>query len=136
MNHARVVIAGAAAWAVSIPLGYVINQFLLAGIYSANAAALRPDADVTSKLPVGFVALLFGFLVFAHLYARGCRDGSGIAEGARFGALVGVLVVGFGIIWQWVLYPIDATMSAVMIVDNIAESTLYGAIIGAIYKPA
>jgi hypothetical protein len=56
-------------------------------------------------------------------------------EGVRFGVLVALIVVGFGLIWQYVLYPIDATMSAAMIVDSVVELAIYGAVVGAIYRP-
>ncbi len=38
-------------------------------------------------------------------------------------------------IWQYVTFPITATYAAAIIIDSIVELALYGAIVGAIYKP-
>ena len=51
------------------------------------------------------------------------------------GLVTWVIVTGFGLIWQWVLYPIDTTMATAIIVDSAIELAIYGAIVGAIYKP-
>jgi hypothetical protein len=135
MNLARVAAAAVVAWIVSIPVGFVINDILLADIYAPNMAAMRPEADVMSGLPLGFVFLLFGFLAFAYAYAKGYEGGSGVVEGIRFGVLIAVVVSGFGLIWQYILYPIDGTMAVAMVVDSFVELALYGAIVGAVYKP-
>ena len=136
MNHTRVAIAAVVTWAVSLVVGFVVNDILLAGIYAPNQAVMRPEAQMTGMLPIGFVFLLLGFFSFAYMYAKGYEGGSGLAEGVRFGLCVGVLVVGFGLIWQYVLYPINGTMATAIIIDRLLESMLYGAIVGLIYKPA
>lgn len=136
MNHTRLIVAAVVTWVVSLVVGFIVNDFLLAGVYAPNQAVLRPEADMTGKLPIGFVFLLLGFFAFAYMYAKGYEGGSGIMEGLRFGLCAGILVTGFGLIWQYVLFPITGTMAVVSIVDSILEFVLYGAIVGAIYKPA
>src|SRR5687767_15947462 len=74
MNFARIALAAVAAWIVSLPVGYVINDFLLADIYEANRSALRSSADVTANLPLGFAFVLVGFFAFAYAYAKGYRS--------------------------------------------------------------
>ena len=136
MNFPRIALAAVAAWLVSLPVGFLINDFLMADIYAANRAVMRPEADVTANLPLGFVFVLVGFFAFAYAYAKGYEGGSGVMEGVRFGVLVALIVMGFGLIWQYILYPITATMAAAMIVDSIVEFAIYGGVIGAIYRPA
>jgi hypothetical protein len=136
MNFPRIALAAVAAWLVSLPVGFLVNDFLLADIYAANSGVMRPEADVTANLPLGFVFLLVGFFAFAYAYAKGYEGGNGVMEGVRFGVLVALIVTGFGLIWQYVLYPITATMAAAMIVDSIVEFAIYGGVIGAIYRPA
>ncbi|MGH9148673.1 MAG: hypothetical protein ACRD1Q_18330 [Vicinamibacterales bacterium] len=136
MNHRRVVVAAVVTWAVSLVVGFVVNDIVLANIYAANQAVMRPEAQMTGMLPIGFVFLLLGFLAFAYMYAKGYEGGSGLMEGMRFGLCVGILVTGFGLIWQYVLYPITGPMAAAIIIDQLVESTFYGAIVGLIYKPA
>jgi hypothetical protein len=136
MNPRRVAAAAVVAWVVSIVVGYVVNTFLLADLNRANQAVLRTDADLTARLPIGFVFLLFGFFAFAYIYAKGYEGGSGIVEGAKFGVCAGVLIVGFGIIWQYVVFPITGSLAVAGVIDSIIEATLYGAIVGVVYKPA
>lgn len=135
MNYRRVLLAGLAAWVAAMALGYLINEVLLAGIFAENAAAMRPEADVDARLPIGFVVMLFGYLAFAYVYAKGYEGGNGVAEGIRLGALVAVLMTAFGLVWQYVMYPISGKLTVVMVVDMFIESMIYGGIIGAVYKP-
>ena len=135
MNFARIAAAAVVAWIVSIGIGFVVNDVLLVGLIDSNAAAMRPDADVLANLPVGFAALLVGFFAFAYMYAKGYEGGSGVVEGIRFGVLTALVVCGFGIVWIWVTFPITWQLGASMLVDSVVELAVYGAIVGAIYKP-
>lgn len=135
MNFARIAAAAVVAWIVSLPVGFLVNDVLLASIIAPNAGVLRPDAELMAKLPIGFVFLLIGFFAFAYAYAKGYEGGNGIMEGIRFGVLTALVVVGFGLIWQYVMFPITAALSIAMIIDSIVEFAIYGAIVGAIYKP-
>jgi hypothetical protein len=136
MNFARVAASALAAWAVSIPVGYVVNEILLKDLYTAHAAVFRPEAAMMANMPLGIVSSLVGFFAFAYMYAKGYEGTRGTTEGVRFGVLVAILLSGFALAWQYVLYPISGTLAAVWIVDAVAEFALYGAIIGAIYRPA
>jgi hypothetical protein len=136
MNYARVAAAAVVAFVVSMGVGFFVNEILLADVYMANAAAMRSEEALAGNLPVGFVVLLLGFFAFAYAYAKGYEGGTGWLEGIRFGLVTWVIVTGFGLIWQWVLYPIDTAMATAIIVDSAIELAIYGAIVGAIYKPA
>ena len=70
------------------------------------------------------------------MYAKGFEGGRGIVEGVRFGLCAGVLIAGFGTIWQYIVFPITGTMALATTIDSIVEALLYGAIVGAVYKPA
>jgi hypothetical protein len=96
---------------------------------------MRPEADLNAKLPIGFAVGLVGFFAFAYTYAKGYEGTSGVMEGIRFGVLAAFMVIGFGVIWQYVVFPISGTMAVAAIVDTIVELAIYGAIVGAIYKP-
>jgi len=136
MNFARIAAAAVVAWIVSIGIGFIVNAVILADLARANAAALRPDAELMGNLPIGFGFLLLGFFAFAYAYARGYEGGNGIMEGIRFGVIVALIVIGFGVIWQWVVFPISGSFGAAIAIDTIVELAIYGAIVGAIYKPA
>ena len=61
---------------------------------------MRPEAELMGNLPIGFAFLLLGFFAFAYVYAKGYEGGDGVVEGIRFGVLVSLIVVGFGLIWH------------------------------------
>lgn len=135
MNFPRIALAAVAAWIASLGVGFFVNDFLLADILLANQAAMRPEAELTANLPVGFLFLLLGFFAFAYAFAKGYEGTNSVMEGVRFGVLTGLIVLGFANIWQWVVYPVDGAMAMAIVVTSIAEPALYGAIVGAIYRP-
>lgn len=135
MNFGRIALAAVVAWAVSLPVGFLVNDVLFAGMMAANASVLRPEADIMAMLPLGFAVLLVGFFAFAYMYAKGYEGGSGVVEGLRFGFLASLVVTGFAMVWMYVSYPITSSYAIAIIADSVVEMTLYGAIVGAIYKP-
>ena len=55
-------------------------------------------------------------------------------EGVRFGVVVALVVIGFGVIWQYVTFPDQRRMAVAGVIDAIVELAIYGAIVGAIYE--
>src|SRR5262245_38535648 len=127
MNFPRVAMAAVAAWILSLPIGYVVNQIILKDIYTANAAALRPEAAIMANLPIGFGSMLLGFFVFAYVYAKGYEGTSGVMEGVRFGVLVALIIDLMSINWWYATTPISTTMYASTCIDYIVEYSIYGA---------
>ena len=136
MNWKRLAMAAVAAWVVSFVFGYIVNQVLLVGLFEANAAVYRSEAEMMSGLPLGFGAMLIGFFVFAYAYAKGYEGGNGIVEGLKYGFLVGVMLVCFAIVWNYVTTPISGALAVAFVVDYLIEYSIYGAVVGAIYKRA
>jgi len=136
MNLSRVALAAIVAWIASFPFGYAVNDILLAGVTAPNLPVMRPIATIMGNLPIGFAGTLIAFFVVAYMYAKGYEGGSGVAEGFRFGLMLGIIVAGFGVTWVYVTYPVTAVYGAAIVVAVIVELTIYGAIVGAIYKPA
>lgn len=135
MNFARLAAAAVVAWIVSIGIGFFVNTVLLADLALANTPPMRPEAAITGLLPLGFVFLLLGFFAFAYAYAKGYEGGNGTMEGIRFGVVVALVVIGFAGIWQYVVFPITGTLAVAIVIDTIVELAIYGAIVGAIYRP-
>ena len=136
MNYARIVIAAIAAWIVSLGLGYLINDVWLLHVYQANAWAFRRAEDIAPLLPIGLGAQLVAFVAFAYSYAKGYDgQGSGVLEGMRFGLVVAIMIDGFAIVWNYVTEPIAPRLGALQMIEHIGEFGVYGAIVGAIYKP-
>jgi hypothetical protein len=135
MNFPRVAMAAIAAWVLSLPIGYVVNEIILADVFAANAAALRPHDVIQSNLPLGFGFMLVGFFAFAYAYAKGYEGDNGIMEGVRYGVLVALMLICFVGVWWYATVPIDTTMFAASCIDYVVEFSIYGATVAAIYKP-
>jgi hypothetical protein len=133
MNYRRIASAAGTAWFVSIPFGAFIQHGMLGRIYAANAAAFRPDPEIIRRLPIGYAVELVGFFIAAALYARLYAGGRGIIEGLRFGALVGLTVVSFAVVWNYVTQPISAVLGVAEALGCVIAATIYDAIIGAVY---
>jgi hypothetical protein len=135
MNFPRVAMAAVAAWVVYLGVNFVVHAVLLKEIYMQHAAAMRPEAEASAILPIGFVFALLGFFAFAYAYAKGYEGSSGVQEGLRFGVLVGILLCAFGSIWDYMVWPVATRLAILWMVDFILEFALYGALVGAIYRP-
>ena len=49
--------------------------------------------------------------------------------------LAALIVNGVGIIWFYVQFPITGSAAVAMLIDTVVELSIYGAIVGAIYRP-
>jgi hypothetical protein len=135
MNYGRLVLAAVAATVFDAIYGFVVYGKALAGIFGRYADVYRP-ADDMSHMPVLIAAILVGTLAAAYIYAKGYEGGSGVAEGLRFGAAIGVFAgVYFGGV-SWAVLRIGRDLGALLIVVGVIEWFLVGLIIGLIYKPA
>jgi hypothetical protein len=136
MNLPRVAIAAVVTWVVYLGVSFVVHTMLLVDIYARHRAVMRPEEQANAILPVGFVFALVGFFAFAYAYAKGYEGGSGLQEGLRFGVLVGILICCFAIIWEYMVWPMSGTLLIAWMLDNIVEFTIYGTLVGLIYKPS
>ena len=139
MNYPRIIVAGVAAWLVSMALGYVIHDIWLLRLYQANAWAYRHAEDIRELLPIGLGAHLLGSFAFAFAYAKGYesnREASGIAQGVRFGLVIAVIVDGFAVVWNYVSEPIAARLGVLQVLGIIGQFGLCGAVVGLIYHPS
>jgi hypothetical protein len=136
MNFPRVAIAAVAAWVVYMGVSFLVHAVLLKDVYLQHAARMRPESEANVILPLGFVFALVGFFGFSYAYAKGYEGGSGIQEGLRFGVIVGILLVCFGTIWDYMVWPVSGRLAVSWMIDYVVEFALYGMIVGLIYKPA
>jgi predicted enzyme related to lactoylglutathione lyase len=77
--------------------------------------------------------MLVAILVLAVLYTMVYRGGSGVAEGARFGALIGVFVVCAFVLHNYMLLNIGLTLTLMQAVAYFIQWTVVGTMIGLLY---
>jgi len=86
-------------------------------------------------MPLGMGAMLVSIFVLAVIYAMLYRGGSGAAEGARFGALIGVFAIGAFVVHNYVNLNIGLKLTMQQAVAYFVEWVVTGLVIGLIYRP-
>jgi hypothetical protein len=80
--------------------------------------------------------MFVGMVVLAVLYAMLYHSGSGVSQGARFGALIGVFAICAFVVHKWVNLNIGLTLTVQQAVAYFIEWVAVGIVIGLIYQPA
>ena len=136
MNYPRVALAALAATVVDAVVGYVVYGVLLAGSFASYPAVYRSADAGATYLPGMFAGIFVGLLAASYIYAKGYEGGVGVAEGLRFGILLGVFVATIFAGVNYATLNIGLGHSAVLAVAALVEWTVLGTVIGLVYKPA
>ena len=137
MNVKRWVLATLTAFAVLFVSGFVIHHLWLSPVYKANAQWWRPEAEMSALMHLMLLAQLSFAALLALVYTKGYEPGkAGATQGARFGLLIGTLLAVPNSLMNHVIYPYPTSLILSWLVGGLVETTLAGAVIGLIYKPA
>jgi hypothetical protein len=137
MNLSRIALAG---------LGGFIAYFVFGGIafvafpwlkteFQKYPNVYRPSESMKSVMPGGMAAMFVGIIVLAVLFAMVYQGGSGLIEGARFGALIGVFVICAFVIHNYVNLQIGLKLTIEQAGAYFLEWMITGIVIGLIYRP-
>jgi uncharacterized membrane protein len=85
---------------------------------------------------VGMAAMFVSIAVLAVIYAMSYHGGAGLVEGARFGSLIGVFVIGAFTVHNFVNLNIGRKLTVQQAVAYFVEWVVVGIVIGMIYRPA
>jgi hypothetical protein len=137
MNLARIALAAIGAFVAYFALGGLVFMVLptLKNQFMKYPAVYRSQEGIKSVMPAGMVAMLVAMVVLALLYAMLYQGGSGLVEGARFGALIGVFAICAFVIHNWVNLNIGLTLTMQQAVAYFIEWLAVGIVIGLIYRP-
>jgi hypothetical protein len=137
MNYSRIGLAGLGATVAYFVFGGLLFGLLpqLSDEFRKFPAVYRRQEDIKAVMPVGMAAMFLSILVLAVIYALAYRGGSGVAEGARFGALIGIFAVGAFVLHNYVNLNIGVKLTMQQAAAYFAEWTIVGIVIGLIYKP-
>jgi hypothetical protein len=133
--------------AVLAALGAFVAYFVVGGLmfvampwmkteFMKYPAVYRPSEGQMKNMPVAMAATLVAILVLAVLYAMIHHGGSGVVEGARFGALIGVFAIGTFTVHNYVNLNIGWKLTVAQSVAYFIEWLVVGIVIGLIYRPA
>jgi hypothetical protein len=136
MNYARVGLAAVAVWVAWFALGFLLHGVMLADVWEGlhREGAIRTEAMMRTVMPVGAALGLLGSLVFCYTYAKGYEGGPGLQEGLRFGVLVGLLIVAFGVGWSYMTFPVPVEYLLWMSVAAVIQFAALGITAGVIYR--
>jgi hypothetical protein len=137
MNYARIALAGLGGTVVYFALGFLLLALLpFADEIRRHAAVYRPEESMKQVAPVGMIALLIGMMALAALYALTLRDGSALAQGLRFGVLVGVFTTGAFLLHNYVSLNISLRLALLQAAAYFVQWVGAGIAIALIYRPA
>lgn len=95
----------------------------------------RSEERMKSVMPAGMAGMFVGMVVLAVLYAMLYRGGSDVAEGARFGALIGIYVICAFVVHNYMLLNIGLKLTLQQSAAYFVEWVVTGIAIGLIYRP-
>jgi hypothetical protein len=141
MNFLRLVLAALGAFVAYFVLGglgfYLIPSLKTEFLKYPNV--YRSHEGQMSHMPIGMAGMLLSMFALAVVYALLCQGssslGSGLADGARFGALIALFATGFFVIHNYVNLNIGLKLTLISAVVYFVEWTVAGIAIGLIYRP-
>ena len=137
MNYSSLALAAIGATVAYFAFGFLLFWLAPALIEEAHKypAVFRSKEEIMKVMPIGMGATLIAILVVAIIFAMIHHGGSGIAEGARLGVLIGIFVVGGFVLHNYVNLNIGLKLALGQAVAYFVQWTIVGIVIGLIYKP-
>jgi hypothetical protein len=137
MNYFRLAMAALGGTVVSFAVGLLLFWLVPGLIKEAHKypAVFRPEEEMKTVMPIGMVATFMAILVAAILFAMIHPGGSGAAQGARFGVLMGIFVVCASVLHNYVNLKIGLKLALGQAVAYFVQWAMIGIAIGLIYKP-
>lgn len=137
MNLIRVVLAALGAFVIYFAIGGIAFGLIpsLRNEFLKYPAVYRSEEGIKSVMPAGMLAMFVAMLVLAVLYAMLYQPGSGLMQGARFGALIGVFAICAFVIHNYVNLNIGAVLTFEQSIAYFIEWLAVGIVIGLIYRP-
>jgi hypothetical protein len=138
MNFTRIALAALGAFVAYFVVGG-LSFVALPGLkneFLKYPAVYRSQEGIKSVMPAGMAAMFVAMVALAVIYAMIYKGGSGVAEGARFGALIGVFAVGSFVVHNYVNLNIGVKLTLQQSVAYFLEWLIVGLVLGLIYRPA
>jgi hypothetical protein len=138
MNYPRILIASVCAFVTYFIYGGILFGLLpwLRTEFAKYPAVYRSQEGIKSVMPFGMFAMFVALAAIAMLYAMVYSGGSGVVEGARFGALIGIFAIGSFVVHNYVNLNIGLKLTIQQSIAYFVQWVLVGIVIGIVYKPA
>jgi len=116
-------------------IGFLIHAVMLDETYQALAASFRPKDVMDSMMPIMIASGTVVLFLFCYIFTKG-REGKGVIEGVRYGALMGLFMAFPTSVDAFVIYPLTQELAAIWFVTTVVGFMIAGAVFAAIYKPS
>jgi hypothetical protein len=135
MNLLHLVLAALAAFVAYMAVGALVFWLSpsLKTEFLKYPAVYRDHDGQMSHLPIGMVGIFVSILTLAVLYAQIYEGGSGLAAGARFGALIGVFVLCTFTLHNYVNLNIGLKLTVQQSLAYFVQWLIVGIVIGLVY---
>jgi len=136
VNYSRIALAGLGATVVYFVLGFLLFGLSpLTKEYAQFPAVYRTPESMKRVAPIGMLGMLLSITALAALYALSYRGGSSVAEGARFGVLVGIFALGSFVLHNYVNLNIGLRLTLGQAFAYLIQWIVAGIVIALIYGP-
>jgi hypothetical protein len=138
MSYSRILLASVCAFVAYFIYGGILFGALpwLRTEFAKYPAVYRSKEGIKSTMPFGVLAMFVALAAIVVLYAMAYSGGSGVVEGARFGALIGVFAIGSFVVHNYVNLNIGLKLTIQQSIAYFVQWVLVGIVIGLTYKPA
>lgn len=137
MNYSRIALAGLGGFVAYFALGFLLLAVLpVADDIRQAAAVYRPEEAMKRVAPVGMAAMLVAMMALAALHAFAFRDVASLAQGVRFGLLLGVFAAGSFMLHNYVSLNIGLRLALWQALAYFLQIVGAGIAIALIYRPA
>ena len=131
MNVKKYIIASIAVYIVLMILDFIIHGVILADTYMTMEGVWRTDME--SFMWIMWVTSLVFSFGFVFIFTKGF-EGKGMAEGIRYGLIMGIFVMFIGMFNQYATYPISLSLAIQWFIYGLIELMIAGAVTALIYK--
>lgn len=113
-------------------LEYLINGVILQSTYMELQSVWRPEAEMQEKMWLFPVMGLVVSYMFSFIFSKG-YEAKGIAEGARYGLYIGLMMSTPMALAQYVVYPITESLAVQWFIYSMVEFIIGGIILAVIF---
>jgi len=136
MNYGRLVGAAVAATVADGIYGFIVYGLLMNSEFERYPDVYRLAEEGMAHLPLMFLGILIAMPALVAIYAKGYEGGSGVAEGARFGALIGFFLAVLSASVNYGTLHIGRRLALYFVVAGFVEWVINGIVIGLVYRPS
>lgn len=132
LNLKRLIPAIVAVYGFIFATDFCIHGIWLAQTYGATAHLWRPVAEMQSYMAFMMLGQFLVSAVPTIIFAKG-YEGKGIAEGVRFGLLIGSIGAGYSFV-QYAVFPLTCYLLGAWVFSGFAQAIGAGVLMSLIYR--